>query len=115
MSNVLELLSHNELIIRKNHLLKQLEKIDIQLEKIKKIENEITSNNETSSIITQNNETSSIITQNNETSSVIIKPIIEKKHISIKLKKDDKKVLSNYTETNIIEKNIKIKINIKKK
>jgi len=105
MSNVLELLSHNELIIRKNHLLKQLEKIDIQLEKIKKIENEITSNNETSSIITQNN----------ETSSVIIKPIIEKKHISIKLKKDDKKVLSNYTETNIIEKNIKIKINIKKK
>jgi hypothetical protein len=95
MSNVLELLSHNELIVRKNHLLKQLEKIDLQLEKIKKKENEIISNNEI-------------------TPPVIIKPITEKKHISIKLKKDNSKIILENTETNVIKKNIKIKINVKK-
>ena len=36
MSSVLETLSLNELITRKEHLLKQLEKVEIQIENVKK-------------------------------------------------------------------------------
>jgi len=108
MSSVLETLSLNELNVRKEHLLKQLQKVEIQINKIKKDTLCISKNNEEQfylnniELVQQQCNEEDIINENDK--NFIEKEVVNSNIIEIH---------ENNDKINI--KTVKIKINIKKK
>jgi hypothetical protein len=118
MSSVLEILSLNELNIRKEHLLKQLQKVEIQINKVKK--DNISKNNEEQyypsnniDLIPEQYNEDNIINENDikTIKNIEIEKILNKNIVEIH--KENSSTIPINEPINI--KTVKIKINIKKK
>jgi len=115
MSSVLEILSLNELNVRKEHLLKQLQKVEIQINKVKKTNICISKNNEEKfyqsndiELVQQQYKEEDIINMPNK-KIIEIEEIVNPNIIEI----HKKHIIPINEQINI--KIVKIKINIKKK
>jgi len=115
MNSVLEILSLNELNVRKEHLLKQLQKVELQINKVKKNNICISNNNEEQNyhsnnieFIKQQCKEEDVINKNNE-KTIEIEKIVNPNIIEIHKKNS----ITGNDQINI--KIVKIKINLKKK
>ena len=124
MSSVLETLSLNELNVRKEHLLKQLQKVEIKINKVKKDNTCTFQNNEEKyyhsndiELVQQQYNEDNVINENNIETIKIIKTIETENILNqniIEIHKENNSTDQINIKTVKI-KTVKIKINIKKK
>ena len=119
MSSVLETLSLNELNVRKEHLLKQLQKVEIQINKVKKDNTCTLQNNEDKyyhsndiELVKQQYHEDNVINENDIEPIKIIKTIETENILNQNIIEIHKE---NNSTDQINIKTVKIKINIKKK